>query len=173
MRWAEFDRVGVFRYSDEESSRSFALEGKVAARIAASRYRRLMTLQRAHRAARTSAAVGRELEVLVEGASDEHEYVLMGRHAGQAPEIDGRSTSPAARSAPGEMRRVRITQASDYDLVGELLDDESATRRRRSPWPRISAPSRRSGASPCACCKPTDASANRIDGPAIGSRRDR
>jgi ribosomal protein S12 methylthiotransferase len=46
VRWAEFERVGVFRYSDEEASRSYALDGKVPARTAASRYRRLMTLQR-------------------------------------------------------------------------------------------------------------------------------
>jgi ribosomal protein S12 methylthiotransferase len=123
VRWAEFDRVGVFRYSDEDTSHSAALPGKVPARVAGSRYRRLMTLQRriAHR--KSAALLGRELDVLVEGASDEHEYVLMGRHAGQAPDIDGQVYLSGGEARPGEMRRVRITQASDYDLVGELLDD--------------------------------------------------
>lgn len=134
VKWAEFDRVGVFRYSDEESARSFALEGKVSSKVAATRYRKLMQLQRgiAHRKA--LALVGSELDVLVEGVSDEHEYVLMGRHRGQAPDIDGQVYLSGGEAAAGEMRRVEISQASDYDLVGELLDGEprpvAETRRR-------------------------------------------
>ncbi|AUX23489.1 ribosomal protein S12 methylthiotransferase [Sorangium cellulosum] len=123
VRWAEFERVGVFRYSDEETSQSHALPDKVPARTAASRYRRLMTLQRRISHKKSAAMIGRELEVLVEGTSDEHEYVLMGRHAGQAPEIDGQVYLSGGEVRPGEMCRVRITQASDYDLVGELLDE--------------------------------------------------
>ena len=68
--------------------------------------------------------IGRELDVLVEGQSDEHEYVMMGRHAGQAPDIDGQVYLSGGEARPGEMRRVQITQASDYDLVGELLDED-------------------------------------------------
>src|SRR6185312_5338282 len=117
-------RVGVFRYSDEESCKSFGLEGKVPARTAASRYRKLMSIQRRISHKKSAALVGRELEVLVEGASDEHEYVLMGRHAGQAPDVDGQVYLSQEHlhgepPAPGEIVRVRITQASDYDLVGE------------------------------------------------------
>jgi ribosomal protein S12 methylthiotransferase len=126
VEWAEFDRVGVFRYSDEESCASHELSGKVPALVASNRYRRLMALQRriAHR--KNQALVGRELDVLVEGTSDEHEYVLMARHAGQAPGIDGQVYLSGGEARPGELRRVQITQASDYDLVGELLDDGDA-----------------------------------------------
>ncbi len=123
VRWAEFDRVGVFRYSDEETSRSATLEGKVPERTAASRHRKLMTIQRKISQRKSRALIGRELEVLVEGVSDEHEYVLMGRHRGQAPDIDGQVYLSGGEARPGEIRRVRITQASDYDLVGELLDE--------------------------------------------------
>ncbi len=128
VTWAEFDRVGVFRYSDEESCGSFSLEGKVPPRVAERRYRRLMALQRSIAHAKNAALVGRELEVLVEGASDEHEYVQMGRHAGQAPDIDGQVYLSGGDARPGEIRRVVITQASDYDLVGELLDPDAAPR---------------------------------------------
>ncbi|HTN84531.1 MAG TPA: TRAM domain-containing protein, partial [Sorangium sp.] len=107
-------------------SRSHALDGKVPARTAASRYRRLMALQRRISHRKSAAMIGRELEVLVEGTSDEHEYVLMGRHAGQAPEIDGQVYLSGGEVRPGEICRVRITQASDYDLVGELLDEGEA-----------------------------------------------
>ena len=70
--------------------------------------------------------VGQELEVLVEGVSDEHELVLMGRHRGQAPEIDGQVylSGTEMLDAPlsaGQMVRVAITQSSDYDLAGEVL----------------------------------------------------
>lgn len=128
VAWAEFDRVGVFRYSDEETSRSASLEGKVPARVAASRHRRLMTLQRRIAHKKNAALIGRELSVLVEGPSDEHEYVMMGRHAGQAPDIDGQVYLSGGEARPGEMRRVLISQASDYDLVGELLDEGEPSR---------------------------------------------
>src|SRR6185436_1399756 len=110
---------------DEESARSFGLAGKVPAGVAARRHRKLMTLQRRIAQRKNAALVGRDLEVLVEGASDEHEYVMMGRHAGQAPDIDGQVYLSGGEARPGEIRRVRITQASDYDLVGELLDEGS------------------------------------------------
>ena len=84
-----------------------------------------MTLQRKISQKKTDAMIGRELDVLVEGASDEHEYVMMGRHAGQAPDIDGQVYLSGGEAQPGEMRRVRISQASDYDLVGELLDADA------------------------------------------------
>ncbi len=126
VQWAEFDRVGVFRYSDEASSRSFHIEGKVPARTAAARHRKLMALQRKIAHKKNAAMVGRELEVLVEGQSDEHEYVMMGRHAGQAPDIDGQVYLSGGETNPGELRRVEITQASDYDLVGELVDGDAA-----------------------------------------------
>ena len=125
VQWAEFDRVGVFRYSDEESSRSFALEDKVTARTAAARYRKLMALQRKISQKKSEAMIGRELTVLVEGPSDEHEFVMMGRHPGQAPDIDGQVYLSGGEARPGEMRRVQISQASDYDLVGELIDEDA------------------------------------------------
>jgi ribosomal protein S12 methylthiotransferase len=74
--------------------------------------------------------VGKTLEVLVEGTSDEHEYVLMGRHGGQAPEIDGQVYLSGGEARPGTLRRVHVAQASDYDVVGELIDDDQPTVRR-------------------------------------------
>jgi len=71
------------------------------------------------------ALVGRELEVLVEGASEDHELVMKGRHAGQAPEIDGSVYLSEGEAHAGEMRKVRVVQASDWDLVGELVDEPS------------------------------------------------
>jgi ribosomal protein S12 methylthiotransferase len=64
--------------------------------------------------------------VLVEGPSEEHELVMKGRHAGQAPEIDGSVYLSEGEAHAGQMRRVRVVQASDWDLVGELLDEGEA-----------------------------------------------
>jgi ribosomal protein S12 methylthiotransferase len=126
VRWAEFDHVGVFRYSDEESAASFLLPDKVIRRVAESRARKLMREQRKISKKKNSALLGRQLEVLVEGPSEESELVMVGRHAGQAPEIDGSTFLSGGLSRPGELRSVVVTQASDYDLVGELVDDGCA-----------------------------------------------
>ncbi len=122
VKWAEFDRVGFFRYSDEETSRSATFDAKVPARVASARLTKLASLQRRISRKKTEALVGRELDVLVEGRSDEHDLVLVGRHGGQAPEIDGQVFLSGGEASPGELRRVLVSQASDYDLVGELID---------------------------------------------------
>ncbi len=70
--------------------------------------------------------IGQELEVLVEGPSEEHELVIKGRHAGQAPDIDGGVYLSEGEAHAGQMRRVRVVQASDWDLVGELIDEDAA-----------------------------------------------
>jgi ribosomal protein S12 methylthiotransferase len=122
---AQFDRLGVFSYSDEESSKSYALAGKVDARTIYNRKRKLMSLQRKISRARNRQLVGREFSVLVEGPSPETEMLWQARLATQAPEIDGVclvNDFVPAEPRPGEMRRIRITEAHDYDLVGELVD---------------------------------------------------
>lgn len=126
VRWAQFEHVGVFRYSDEESAKSFGLDDKVKTSVASKRYRSLMALQRGIARKKNKARLGQELEVLVEGESEEHEFVMKGRHSGQAPDIDGNVYLSGGEVRPGEIRRVRISQAADYDLVGELLGDENA-----------------------------------------------
>ena len=69
--------------------------------------------------------------MLVEGPSDEHELVMKGRHAGQAPEIDGSVYLSEGEAHTGEMRRARISQASDWDLVGDLVDEPSKMPQKR------------------------------------------
>lgn len=123
VRWAEFDRVGVFQYSDEPTARAFELEGKVPEETAAQRARKLMALQKTISRRKNKALVGRELEVLVEGPSEDSELVFVGRHPGQAPEIDGCVYLSDGEVLPGRMTRVKITQAADYDLVGKVLEE--------------------------------------------------
>jgi ribosomal protein S12 methylthiotransferase len=131
VRFAAFERVGVFRYSDEESARSFALEGKVPKRTAAARARKLMSVQRRISRRKNRALVGQELEVLVEGPSEESELVMAGRHPGQAPEIDGSVYLSGGPVKPGDLCRARVTSASDYDLVAEVIESEHLPNARR------------------------------------------
>jgi ribosomal protein S12 methylthiotransferase len=131
VEWARFEHAVVFRYSDEETCSAHELAGKVKPLVAANRARKIMALQRRIAREKNRALIGRELDVLVEGPSEEHELVMKGRHAGQAPEIDGGVYLSEGEAHPGQMRRVRITQASDWDLVGDLLDDAPRPRPRK------------------------------------------
>jgi ribosomal protein S12 methylthiotransferase len=122
---AQFDRLGVFSYSDEETSQSFHLDNKVDKRTIYQRKRRLMSLQRKISLKRNKRMIGREYPVLVEGPSKETELLWEARLATQAPEIDGVcyiNDFGEAEPRSGEMRLMRITEAHDYDLVGELVD---------------------------------------------------
>jgi ribosomal protein S12 methylthiotransferase len=122
---ARFDRLGVFSYSDEETSHSYHLDGKVDARTIYNRKRKLMSLQRKISRARNKSLIGREFPVLIEGLSKETDLLWEGRLATQAPEIDGVcliNDFGGAEPSPGELRQIRITEAHDYDLIGELID---------------------------------------------------
>jgi len=121
---ARFDNLGLFAYSDEDTSASYGLGGKVDGRTIHNRRRRVMAIQRKIARARNRALVGAEAPVLVEGPSAETDLLWQARLATQAPEIDGFALIndfEGAEPRAGEIRRLRITAAHDYDLVGTLL----------------------------------------------------
>ncbi len=135
VRWGEFDHVGVFRYSSEEGTHSATLEASVEDAVIAERADALGAIQRDISGRKLAARIGDVLDVLVEGVSEEHELLLQGRHAGQAPEVDGVVLLTNDTARPGELRKARVTQAAEYDLVAELLprdpdDDLSQTGKR-------------------------------------------
>ncbi|MBM3779928.1 MAG: 30S ribosomal protein S12 methylthiotransferase RimO [Acidimicrobiia bacterium] len=115
-----FDHVGVFTYSHEEGTSAHTLADDVAATVKAGRRRRLMAHQK--RIVRTARKrlVGEHVRVLVDGPSEEHELVLRGRTAAQAPEIDSVSyltdCDPSALR-PGQFIDAEITGSRDYDLL--------------------------------------------------------
>jgi len=124
VRAAGFDRLGVFSYSDENTSGSYSLDGKVSGRDIYNRKRHLMALQRRIARARNRKLVGSEVTVLVSGLSSETDLLWEGRMPTQAPEIDGVTLIndfEGSEPRPGQMRRLRITESHDYDLVGTLL----------------------------------------------------
>src|SRR5579862_8930797 len=123
VKAAQLDRLGVFSYSDEDTSQSFHLDAKVDGRKIHNRKQRLMAVQRRISKARNRKMVGRQVDVLIEGPSEETDLLWQARMSTQAPEIDGFCyVNDYAGEQPrrGEIRRMRITEAQDYDLIGAL-----------------------------------------------------
>lgn len=144
VKAAQFDRLGVFSYSDEETSGSYHLDGKVDARTIYNRKRKLMAIQRRISRARNGQMVGSEMNVLMEGPSRETDLLWEARLSTQAPEIDGVcyiNDFGDAQPRPGEIRRMRITEAHDYDLIGSLVDspDASPALPKVNPFPILAA----------------------------------
>jgi ribosomal protein S12 methylthiotransferase len=124
VREADLDRVGVFNYSREEGTVAALLPKRVPQKEVDARRRELLRIQREISKKKQKAMKGRELTVLVEGKSDESEYLLMGRHEGQAPEIDGQvylTLNGEYDPAPGTFVRAKVTHAAEYDLAADVL----------------------------------------------------
>lgn len=120
---AEFDHLGVFLYSNEETSASFILPEQVPAAVARRRQRQLMALQRKISRLKLRRKIGRSFPVLVEGPSEESELLYRGRLESQAPGIDGQvliNDYEGSDPQPGEFRWASATAAGDYDLVARL-----------------------------------------------------
>ncbi len=122
--WAELDRVGVFKYSHEEGTRSGELSDPLPQKTINARHRKLMQLQRPISRRKMLALVGSENELLDESVSEESEFLLEGRHRGQAPDIDGKVYLANGEAQAGEIRRAIVTDAADYDLVADLVPRE-------------------------------------------------
>lgn len=125
VRNVEFDRVGVFTYSDEEGTPAYELPNKVDPKIAKRRRDRLMKAQAKIARRKHEAMIGRTVPVMFEGESNESELLWQGRMETQAPDVDGcvliNDVPEDFVPVPGAMVNVRITEALEYDLVGEIV----------------------------------------------------
>ena len=120
----QFDRLGVFAYSDEKGSSAYELDGKLPEDVKEGRRRQLMETQASISKSKNSRLVGQVLPVLVEGAAQESDLLWEGRLPSQAPDIDGvvyLTDGITEDVLPGDIRSVRITEAHEYDLVGTVL----------------------------------------------------
>ena len=133
VRTQRFERLGCFQYSDEEGTAAFDLPDKVPPRVIERRWREVMALQKRINREQNRALVGRRLTVLVEGASPETEHLLVGRHQGQAPEIDGQVYLNDGFAYPGEFVTVEVTEAHAYDLVGRVVERPDPRRIQLTP----------------------------------------
>ncbi len=122
---AQFDWLGVFAYSDEEGSPAYLLADKVPAKQIESRRRKLMQLQKRISRQRRKQWIGREIEVMLEGPSEETDLLWEARTPAHAPEIDGKvfinDFGDHHSPQPGSFHRAIVEEAHDYDLVARLL----------------------------------------------------
>lgn len=137
-RW-QMDQLGVFAFSPEAGTVAGEQEigPRPAPATAQKRRAEIMALQREISRSKLARLRGRVFEVLVEGVGLEYPHIYEGRHAGQAPEVDGkvyitadqRQADGAPRLQCGQRVAVEITDSGDYDLVGTVLAqvDEAAT----------------------------------------------
>lgn len=123
VRESRFERVGVFTYSIEPGTVSALLPHRVPPDVAEQRRDALMAVQAEISRAYNESLIGRELEVLVEGLSDESDLLLQGRWYGQAPEIDGVVYLADGTAPPGTFVRARVTDCAEYDLAASILED--------------------------------------------------
>jgi ribosomal protein S12 methylthiotransferase len=128
-----FERLGVFEFSPEDGTPAATMSRQVPTEVKRARFERVMELQQGISRDHQQAMIGRRLEVLVEGASEETEHLLAGRHAQQAPEIDGITYINDGVAYPGEIVTVEVTDASDYDLVGRVMARDPVRAGRRLP----------------------------------------
>jgi ribosomal protein S12 methylthiotransferase len=117
------DNVGIFTFSQEEGSHAATLPDQLDQKVKEKRQRRLASLQKKVVEKLNRRFIGRRLEVIVEGYHPETELLMVGRHQGQCPEIDGQVLINDKTGVTGFGKRhlVEITDVSGYDLVGRVI----------------------------------------------------
>ena len=118
-----FDHLGVFSYSDEEGSAAHNHADKVPDSLKQDRLDQVMSMQAAISLEKNRSRIGKSYPVLVDGVSEETDMLWEGRLPVQAPDIDGvvYITDGIDESVqPGDIRTVKISEAFEYDLAGEL-----------------------------------------------------
>ena len=119
VREAHFERVGVFRYSQEEGTAAASFDRQVPEAVKRHRRDALMRAQAEVSTAHNRQLVGSEQDVLVCGEDERGRGY--GRLATQAPEIDG-VVYLRGQATAGTIARVRITRAHTYDVHGQIAD---------------------------------------------------
>jgi ribosomal protein S12 methylthiotransferase len=121
IKLARFNHLGVFKYSDEEGTPAVRLKNKVSQEVIDERFEKLYEIQKEIARELNQEYLGKVIDVLVEGAHEETDLLLQGRHAGQAPDIDGKVIINDGMAKAGEIVKVEITEVLDYDLVGRIV----------------------------------------------------
>jgi ribosomal protein S12 methylthiotransferase len=122
VKEVRFDRLGVFKYSPEDGTRSARYPHQVPEEVKEERYHRLQQTQQRISWEQNRQWIGRTLPVLIEQNGDPRRAV--GRSYRDAPEIDGSVIVKGKHLQPGTVVRAKITKAYEYDLEGKMIRDE-------------------------------------------------
>lgn len=118
----KFDKVGAFKYSREEETFAASLKPQISEKTKQKRYNDLMELQRSISSMKNQRFKGKILKVLVEGY-DRENHLFIGRSENDAPFVDGVVKITGNNCELGQIYPVRILGTSEYDLMGELLNE--------------------------------------------------
>lgn len=118
---ASFDHLGVFSYSHEENTASYFLPQQLDEKIKEERRNHLMQIQMSVSKSNLRKKLGQVLPVLIEGVSEESEFLLKGRHSGQAPDIDGYVLVRSGNLKPGDIHPVKLERSMEYDFIGSAV----------------------------------------------------
>ena len=117
----EFERLGVFTYSPEEGTRAADMPDQIDEDVKKQWQEEIMALQQEVSYDNNQKMIGKVLQVLIEGYLYQDD-VYMGRSYREAPNVDGYIfVSAEEEIVSGEMVTVRITDANEYDLIGEVV----------------------------------------------------
>lgn len=124
VKKARFNHLGIFRYSDEEGTPAYRLKEKVPQEVIEERFDRLFEVQKEIARELNQEFLGEKVEVLVEGFHEDTDLLIVGRHFGQAPDIDGKviiNDLGGKELKQGDLVNVEITEVLDFDLIGKLV----------------------------------------------------
>ncbi len=124
VRKNRFDRLGVFQYSHEEGTRAYDVEDDVPEEVKAERANRIMEIQQEISFEKNQEWIGRTVPVLFDRKEGEF---FIGRTEGDSPEVDNEVLVPADKyfARIGDFAQIRITDATEYDLFGEVVSNQS------------------------------------------------
>lgn len=120
----EFDYVGIFKYSREEDTAAFDLSNQVDEEIKDERWTKLINLQNDIINRKNLKYIDHIFDVIIDGVSEESEFMLEGRTSFQAYDIDGKVLINDGTGKVGEIVKVKIEQNFDYDLLGGIVENE-------------------------------------------------
>lgn len=117
------DNVGIFKFSREPGSHAYSLPDQIPEEVKTQRYHRLMQVQKKMVKKLQKKMIGKKLQVFVEGYHPESNMLMVGRHYGQCPDIDGQVIINDGRKVKGfgQLYTVEITDIADYDLIGRVI----------------------------------------------------
>ena len=119
VRDMKFDKMGVFCYSREKGTPSYSMKPQVPKKIAKERYKKLMQIQQEISFERNRKFIGKLVPCIIECYSDDGEVIARTQY--DAPEIDGIVNIKTDKHVvPGDIELVRIIEATEYDLIGEI-----------------------------------------------------
>lgn len=121
IKETRFERLGVFAYSREEGTPSYHFDKQVPERIKKARFNKVMRLQRSISYEKNKEMIGKVIDVLIDGQLDGAPFILIGRYAGQAPDVDGCVYITEGMANKGDIVSVEIYNAEAYDLFGRIV----------------------------------------------------